>query len=128
MREKQNPPNVSLDAAGSGLGCHRHRNFLGLSLGRSFGNEHFPITALFDAGAYRACLGALFNDKRRATLRTRLRDGHVRAGEVTTRVSRAPIENTRAAAPGGAAATDEFAFFSLREFDRMRYWPRGIPL
>src|SRR5216684_9330679 len=78
-----------------------------------------PVAAFLQATAHRANLGFLFDDERRAALRTRLRERHVRRGEIAIRVARAAVENARAPATAlaGAAAAHELTFIALRAFD-----------
>ncbi len=77
-----------------------------------------------------ADLGPLLDDERRAALRARLRDRHVRGGEIAIRVTGTTVENTRASAAAfaGAAAADEFSFVALRAFDAHGYGPRVLAL
>src|SRR5437868_2911207 len=116
---KRNHGTVSLNAAGSGLGCHGHRSFLRLSLRLGFGNKYLPVAALFEAGAYDTCLGALLDDERRAALRTRFREGQVGRGEIAIRVTRTAVEHSWAAAAAfsRAAAAHEFTFVAFRAFN-----------
>src|SRR6266481_3505467 len=114
----------------SGLCRHGHRSFFRLRLRLSFGNQLLPIAAFLEAGVDGADLGPLLDDERRAALRARLGDGHVRGSEIAIRITGTTVENTRASAAAfaGAAAADEFPFVALRAFDAHGDRPRVLAL
>src|SRR5438445_145568 len=119
LRKAKSRPVVSLDASRSGFGRHGDRSFFRLRLRLCFRHNLLPITPFVEAGVHGADLGAFFDDERRATLRARLGNGHVRRGEIAIRITGATIEDARAASAAltGAAAAHEFTFIAFWTFD-----------
>src|SRR6266403_1233621 len=121
---------LSINAGGSGLGCHGHGNFLGGRLRRCFRDQLFPVATFLETGVNGADFGALLDDERRPALWTRLGDGHVRRRKIAIRIARAAVKNARASAAtlAGTAAADELAFIALRAFDAHGDGPRVLAL
>src|ERR1700730_9980248 len=67
-------------------------------------DQRLPVATLFQTTAHDADLGFLFHNERRAALRARLVQRHVRRGEIAIRITRAAVENawTSASALAGA--------------------------
>src|SRR5712664_3915107 len=107
---------LSINAGGSGLGCHGHGNFLGGRLRRCFRDQFFPVATFLETGVNGADFGALLDDERRPALWTRLGDGHVRRRKSAIRIARAAVKNARAstatlACTAAADELDEAAVF-----------------
>src|ERR1700747_641534 len=75
------------------------------------GYHGLPVAAFFQATAHDADLGFLLHNERRAALRARLGQRHMRRGEIAIGISRTAVENTwtSASALAGAASPHEFA-------------------
>src|SRR5438045_2537562 len=91
-------------------------------------NHGFPVATLLYASPHHPNFGLLLHDKRRAAFRARLRERHMRRGEVTIGIPRATVENSRSstATLSGASATHKFAFIALRAFDAHGDGPRVL--
>src|SRR5260370_41657628 len=100
------------------LRAHRRRGFFGL---RWHGVCYHGLTvaAFFQATAHYADLGLLLHDERRAALRARLGQRHMRRREIAIGIPRAAVEDAWPPAPAlaGAAAPHEFALIAFRAFD-----------
>src|SRR5216684_9188747 len=89
-----------------------------------------PVAAFFQATPHRADLGLLLHDERRAALRARLGQRHMRRREIAVGIARAAVENvcTSSTALAGAAAPHKFALIALRAFDAHGDRPRVLAL
>jgi hypothetical protein len=80
---------------------------------RGFGRSYFPIALFVDARAEIPLLGPFLDDKRRATLRTRLGNRFVRSCEIAIRITAAAVEDPPGAASLDRAAPDKLSFIAL---------------
>src|SRR5258705_8280118 len=112
------------------LRAHRRRSFFRLRRRNRVRYYGLPIATFLQATPHRADLRLLLHNKRRAALRARLGERHMRRGEIAIRVSRAAVENSRTSAPAlaRAPAPHKFAFIALRALDPHRDRPRVFAL